>query len=119
MKVLVCGSRNWEDRQRIKDILDIYHERFLFTALIEGEALGVDGMARDWAIDRHIPTFRFPAHWGLFGKSAGPIRNQQMLDVGQPDFVIAFHENIETSKGTADMVRRAKKAGIDTLIVGA
>jgi len=31
-----------------------------------------------------------------------------MLDCEKPELVIAFHENIENSKGTKDMIRRAK-----------
>ena len=49
-----------------------------------------------------------PADWTKHGKAAGPIRNQKMLDEC-PDLVVAF----PGGKGTADMVRRAMKAGID------
>jgi UDP-N-acetylmuramoylalanine-D-glutamate ligase len=49
----------------------------------------------------------YPAKWDLHGKSAGPIRNQQMLDTGV-DLVIAF----PGGKGTAHMVSIAKKAGV-------
>lgn len=45
-------------------------------------------------------------------RQAGPIRNEQMLQEGQPDKVLAFHENLAQSRGTADMVRRAAKAGV-------
>ena len=42
------------------------------------------------------------------GRSAGPIRNQAMLDEGRPDLVVAFPGH----HGTADIVRRARAAGI-------
>lgn len=32
-----------------------------------------------------------------------------MLDEGKPDFVVAFHNDITNSKGTLDMITRAKK----------
>jgi len=32
-----------------------------------------------------------------------------MLDEGQPDLVVYFHDDIENSKGTKDMITRAKK----------
>jgi len=35
-----------------------------------------------------------------------------MLDEGKPTYVLAFHDNLAESKGTKDMVTRAKKAGI-------
>jgi hypothetical protein len=34
-----------------------------------------------------------------------------MLEDGQPDLVLAFHSSIEESKGTKDMVKRARAAG--------
>ena len=43
-----------------------------------------------------------------FGRSAGAIRNRDMLDTGKPDLVVAF----SGGRGTADMVRRAGKAGV-------
>lgn len=61
----------------------------------------------------------FPADWKEYGKAAGPIRNQQMVDRlidlggrGYGTEVLAFHNNLLMSKGTADMVRRAGKAHV-------
>jgi hypothetical protein len=48
---------------------------------------------------------------------AGPIRNQQMLDEGHPDLVIAFHDNMSESRGTRDMVGRAIKGGFSVRLV--
>ena len=45
---------------------------------------------------------------GQLGLSAGPARNQRMLDEGKPDAGIAF----PGGPGTADMTRRLKEAGI-------
>jgi hypothetical protein len=39
-----------------------------------------------------------------------------MLDEGKPDLVLAFHENIDESKGTRDMVHRARGAGVKVVI---
>ena len=51
----------------------------------------------------------FPADWKVRGRAAGHIRNQQMLDEGRPHLVVAF----PGGRGTADMVRRARAAGIE------
>ena len=59
----------------------------------------------------------YVADWKIYGKSAGPRRNQKMLDDGKPTIVIAFHNDIDNSKGTADMIARAKKLGIPTEIL--
>ena len=50
----------------------------------------------------------YPAQWDVYGRRAGPIRNQEMIDEGKPDGVVAF----PGGKGTADMVRRAEAAGL-------
>jgi hypothetical protein len=51
----------------------------------------------------------YKAEWDKHGRAAGPIRNQQMLDDGKPDLVLAF----AGGRGTDDMCRRAREAGIE------
>ncbi len=121
MRVLVCGSREWTDDWIIDQVLtgiDGNQPVFTETVIIEGGARGADTIAGQWRLgeyDVHHITYR--AEWHRYGGSAGPIRNQQMLDEGGPDVVIAFSDDIKSSKGTADMVRRAKKAGVPTYVV--
>jgi hypothetical protein len=110
LRLLVCGDRNWTNKDMMFSVLDdMYSE---IDTIIEGEQRGADKMAREWANSRDVPFLPFPAKWKEYGKPAGPIRNQQMIDEGKPDYVIAFHEKFAASKGTADMIRRARKAGI-------
>lgn len=79
--------------------------------IISGKARGVDSAAIDWAITQWAQWEEYPADWKKYGNRAGPIRNQQMIDEGKPDLVIAF----PGGGGTADMVRRSKKAGIPVM----
>lgn len=108
MRVLVCGGRDFNENIFIWNVLYQKHCKTPFTLVITGGARGVDFLADSWALQQRIKTKMFPADWQKYGFSAGPIRNQQMLDEGKPDLVIAFPGGI----GTADMVRRAKKAGV-------
>ena len=48
------------------------------------------------------------SNWEKLQPVSGPIRNQAMLDEGRPDLVVAFPGH----HGTADIVRRARAAGI-------
>ena len=107
MRVLVCGGRDYLDRRRLYDALDGIGISFL----ISGGAAGADNLAADWAVYRRVPKKVFVAEWEVHGKAAGPIRNQRMLDEGRPDLVVAF----PGGRGTADMVRRAQKAGIEVV----
>jgi YspA, cpYpsA-related SLOG family len=112
--VLVCGGRNYNDIDFLEKTLDDLAEKYRITKLIHGEAKGADMMANDWAFSRDIPRRGYRAKWEKHGNSAGPIRNQQMLDEGQPELVVAF----PGGSGTRDMTTRAKKAGIKVLEVG-
>ena len=63
-----------------------------------------------------IPVEKYPADWTRYGYAAGPIRNQQMLDEGRPSLVLAFHNDFEHSKGTKDMIDKARKANIPAIL---
>jgi len=108
MRILFCGDRHWSSYKTICDVMMDYNTE----VVIEGEAAGADSIARDVAEQFGIPVMRFPADWKRYGRAAGPIRNTQMLKEGMPDFVIAFHDDIDSSKGTRNMVEQAKKKGI-------
>ncbi len=65
-----------------------------------------------------MPVEAYPAEWARYHHAAGPIRNKQMLTEGKPDLVIAFHNDIEKSKGSKNMVALAKKHDIPTIVYG-
>ena len=112
MRLLICGGREFDDWEKFHaEVQTVYTSQDLsdtFT-IISGGAKGADFLARVLAKFHSVPYIEFPADWKKHGRAAGHIRNQQMLDEGKPDMVIAF----EGGTGTADMVRRAKKAGIE------
>lgn len=138
MKILVCGGREfgalpfktdplWEERlkqynfimKRLNQLSVKYSEFFdpndnwlpSDIIIINGAADGADSVSSDWAIMRRAQLIEYPADWKKHKKAAGPIRNQEMLDKEQPDLVVAF----PGGKGTADMVARARKAGVEVL----
>jgi hypothetical protein len=108
MKVLVCGGRDFTDRELLYEVLDeyIYGPE---DEIISGMARGADMMAAEYGWGAGIRVWEFPAQWDVHGRAAGPIRNQQMLDEGKPDLVLAF----PGGKGTAHMVRISKRAGVE------
>jgi hypothetical protein len=78
------------------------------TLIITGGARGTDTVAHAWAVMNSVSTRVFPADWDKYGKRAGHIRNQQMLDEGLPSEVLAF----PGGPGTEDMIRRALRKRI-------
>lgn len=108
MNVIVCGGRDYSDRDKVEAALDELHERHDFNRIITGAAPGADTFADAWARSRGLKVERYFADWYNLGKAAGPLRNQRMLDAEKPQMVIAF----PGGTGTADMVRRAEAAGV-------
>ena len=113
MRVLVCGGREYADREKLAAVLADLRRTRGITHLIAGGARGADTLAAEWADDQDIPSSIYMADWDGLGRKAGPIRNQRMLDEGKPDLVVAF----PGGRGTADMVRRAREAGVETIEV--
>lgn len=114
-RILVCGGRDYLDEDTLSAVLDKAHEANPIDLLIHGACAGADMLAEMWAGRAGVETAPFPADWDAHGKAAGPIRNRQMLDEGKPDLVIAF----PGGRGTADMVRTARNAGVPVVAVRA
>lgn len=113
MRVLVCGGRNFEDAALLERTLNEIHDATAIKAVIHGGARGADSLAGAWARTRvasgPVEEIACPANWRRHGNAAGPIRNQHMLAAMRPHLVIAF----AGGRGTADMVKRARAAGIE------
>lgn len=119
MRILVCGGRNYENKDDVYLALDEIVPRtetdgygnwlpMGVTIIHGGCPTGADRFADDYAVVNWTGLEIYPADWKSHGRSAGPIRNQRMIDEGNPDIVLAF----PGGRGTADMVTRAKRAGI-------
>lgn len=112
MRVLVCGGRDYADYDYLKTVLSALQVvRQPFTAIIHGGYRGADTLADHYAKVHSIEPLEFKADWREHSAAAGPLRNQRMIDEGKPDLVVAFPGH----DGTADMVRRARAAGIEVL----
>lgn len=109
MKVLVCGGRDYPGRYEVARVLS----RLDPDIVAHGGARGADSHADAYCKDNAVPHVCYPANWALYGKAAGPIRNQQMLEDFQPDLVVAF----PGGRGTAHMVKIAREAGVEVMEV--
>ncbi len=114
MKVLICGDRNWSDVAAIRSWVAKLQDRG-YTDVIEGGAPGADSIAASEARAAGLAVHEFPANWAQYGRAAGPIRNRQMLDE-KPDLVLAFHNDLTQSRGTADTVREAVRRGMSVIV---
>ncbi len=108
MKVLICGSRGFDDSALIRNVLSPLNA----TLVIHGGARGADQAGGFVAEQLGIDQVAYPANWTKYGRSAGFRRNEQMLDEAKPDLVLAFYAGTRTP-GTAHTVAEAKKRGIE------
>lgn len=114
MRVLVTGSRDWNNKTVIHDaLLSISTKEGEQVTLVHGGARGADYLAHLCAIDLGYIVEQHVADWDKYGKRAGYIRNQQMVDSGI-DICLAFIYN--NSKGATMCVKLAEKANIPTKI---
>ena len=105
-RVLVCGSRDWQDIHAIRMRLVTLPPS---SVIVHGGAVGADRIAAFLAEDFGFTVEEYKADWNRYGKPAGIIRNIEMLDT-RPDLVVAFHRN--NSRGTLHTITEARKRGI-------
>jgi hypothetical protein len=109
IKLMICGSRSITDSEWVKDKIEEYWYNNLawvdHLILIEGEAKGVDSIAKEYAQENDWEIESYPADWENLGKSAGFIRNIEM--VKECDQCLIFWDGV--SKGTKHDIDLCKK----------
>ena len=114
MRILITGSRKWTDISLIWSAMRRQSEKRPEDEVIvvHGEAQDADSIAAYWAERDGWQTEEHLADWQAFGKSAGFIRNSEMVKAGA-DVCLAFIKN--ESKGATMCADLAEKAGIPTI----
>lgn len=93
----VVGSRSVTSYNLVKSILS----RYSISRIVSGGAKGVDLLSEKYSAEVGLPTPHiFKPDWDKFGKSAGFIRNKDIVD--NADFVIAIWDG--ESKGTVHSI---------------
>ncbi len=112
VKVLVVGSRNFNDYGLLRKSLDGLLAGKTGIEIVSGGARGADGLAERYAREKGCGLKVFPADWDRFGKSAGYKRNAEMHKYisGFEDRVcVAFWDG--ESRGTAHSFELARQYG--------
>lgn len=110
MRILVTGGRHYADIATAREVLSAYKNEDV--TIVQGGALGADTLCVAVAKELGFSIETHPADWGKYGNAAGPIRNQEMVDLGA-DMCIAF----PGGRGTEDCLRKAEQKGINVLRV--
>lgn len=82
------------------------------TQVVSGTARGVDRLGEEWARRNNKEIQRFPAQWGVHGKSAGYRRNEDMAR--HADALLAIWDG--KSRGTKHMIDIAKRKGLEVYV---
>lgn len=105
MKVIIAGSRDFDDYELLRSYCDHVLQNQKDIEIVSGTAKGADHLGERYAIEKGYKTTRFPADWSRHGKAAGYIRNEEMAKYGEA--LIAFWNG--NSKGTEHMINLANK----------
>ena len=114
MRVAIVGSRKFYDFYHVVKVMRDFRKEHEVEAIISGKAFGADFLGEMYARSRGINFIGHQANWELHGRSAGMIRNLDIVE--DSDEVIAFWDG--KSKGTQNTISvtqdKGKKVHIHT-----
>jgi hypothetical protein len=114
-KVIVAGSRDFNDYELLKRKLDVALANKVSEGItiISGAARGADKLGERYAAERGYDLISKPADWNTYGKRAGYIRNEEMARIA--DALVAFWDG--KSRGTYHMINIAKRYNLPIIVV--
>ena len=116
-RVIVAGSRTFDNYPLLCEKLDyLLSEKKKAGAAITivcGMAKGADLLGAEYASAHGYNIAEFPAQWEIYGRRAGPVRNEQMAQ--NADALIAFWDG--KSRGTESMIHLAEKYKLKVRII--
>jgi len=117
MRILVCGSRRVditvEDISNVFKVLSTLLDEFSIHEIISGGAIGPDRVAIEWAKQNSCGFNVYDASWAVYGRSAGMIRNKEMVE--KCDICVGFWDG--KSRGTEFTLDCAVKMNRKTYVV--
>ena len=112
MKIAVVGSRNFEDYDLFKSVMEQFLKDFKDVEFISGGSKGTDDLAFRYSKENAIPIKIFFPNWRRFKKLAGYQRNKQIWQ--EADIGIAFWDG--KSKGTTHSFKISKELNKDVFV---
>ncbi len=128
LRVIIAGSRDFDDYKSLDEkcstaimgeLIENEDCEFQKIRIISGTARGADQLGERFAKNKEYELSKFPADWGLYGKSAGYKRNVEMakfsVENSNVGILIAFWDG--KSKGTKNMIDIAKRYGLKVHVI--
>lgn len=112
-KVIVAGGRDFNDYERLEQVLNhLLKHKLPDVEIVSGKARGADTLGERYAHTLGLPVKAFPANWNAYGKSAGYRRNKEMAEYA--DACVVFWDG--SSKGSKHMIDLALTHGLPTRV---
>lgn len=116
MRILVTGSRTWDDYPALAYALSKAAARApqgtAVTIIHGGAPQGADALACRWVHEvKHIHEEAWRANWDIEGRAAGILRNRRMVAAGA-DLCLAFIR--DNSRGATHCADEAERSGMQT-----
>ncbi|MBQ7670749.1 MAG: DUF2493 domain-containing protein [Clostridia bacterium] len=120
-RIIIAGSRSFNDFDLLKKVLDDYLKNAAGTAkefeIIGGGAMGADTLGEKYAHIKGIPFRLFLPDWKRYGKAAGLIRNNEMAKYAAMEIGVLFAFWDGESKGTKNMILSGKATSLEIHII--
>jgi len=105
MKIIVAGSRDFNDKKLLFSKVDKIKISLNISEIVSGTARGADTLGEQYAEENGLKCTKFSAEWDLYGKSAGHKRNSLMGEY--TDYALVFWDG--KSRGSKNMIETMKK----------
>ncbi len=120
MTLAIIGGRDYNDYPRLQQVIETYFtketngfKQFTFDTIVSGAASGADRLGATFAKEHNIKLIEYPADWQRWGRSAGFIRNEDIIKAA--DCVLCMWDG--QSKGSANSLSIAKRLKKDTIVI--
>ena len=116
MRIIIAGSSTWENSSSIRAVLESYPDS---TTVVHGDSPGADEIGGQVAEDLGMkvePMSKIQDDYRRYRRGAWKALNERMIEKGA-DLILAFHPDIEKSRGTKHLLKLADSAGIPYEII--
>lgn len=82
-RIIIAGTRTFSDYELLRKVMSqtfgsLSMQEIREMKIVSGGCQGADMIGETFAHNNGLICVRFPANWNLYGKKAGPIRNEEM-----------------------------------------
>lgn len=115
-RIWLIGSRKWKDKRLVKKALSAFNYKTVDFVLL-GTSPGLEQLALSICRQLKFNVLLMPPNVTRDSYNATFFRNYTMFTLLKPSHVIAFHDDIDNSKSTAQVLKLARAKKIENQLV--